>query len=241
MVDLKPGQWVAFGMRPLRILALLSAVSRTVEMEQVPAQARELTGRGSEAGLHLKRLQLTRTSRSRWGLPLSPLCLNRYFMNLVIDSDTVFTTDGGSSICGTLGYSLQAVNLDAYADGNMHNVKFFSRSYGTNGNVTNFFVDEVTLYACPFVGIDENLLDKLVNISPNPASNFINVTFEGLTSNRVRIEIYDALGKLTEQTGTMNVSGSHTETIDVSGWNQGIYLIRVYDGDYFTVKKALVK
>ncbi len=163
------------------------------------------------------------------------------FMNLVIDTDTVFTTNGGTSICGTLGYSLQAVNLDTYADGNMHNIKFFSRSYGTNGNVTNFFVDEVKLFACPFVGINENILDQLVIVSPNPASDFINVTFEGLTSNRVRLEIYDALGKMTLQTGTINVPGNHIETIDVTGWNKGMYFIRIYDGEYFTVKKALIK
>jgi PKD repeat protein len=163
------------------------------------------------------------------------------FMNLVIDTDTIFTTNGGSSLCGTLGYSLQAVNIDAYADGNMHNIKFFSRSYGTNGNVTNFFVDEVTLYACPFVGIAENILDQHVSIAPNPASEFINVNFQGLTSNRVRIEVYDALGKLNEKTGTINVPGNHIERIDVTDWNEGIYFIRVYDGDFFTVKKAMVQ
>jgi hypothetical protein len=64
-------------------------------------------------------------------------------MEVLIDGDQVFFTDGSSGLCGVTGYSLQTVDISAYADGGEHTLEFHSRTFGTNGGPSNFFVDDI--------------------------------------------------------------------------------------------------
>ncbi len=69
------------------------------------------------------------------------------FLKVIIDgTDTVYTIDGTSPLCGVIGYTLQTVSLAAYADGLSHLIEFRSIIYGTNGTGTNFFVDNISLF-----------------------------------------------------------------------------------------------
>ena len=47
------------------------------------------------------------------------------FMKVAMDADTVFAVDGTSALCGVVGYTLQTVNLDVYADGAPHTLISF--------------------------------------------------------------------------------------------------------------------
>ncbi|GAB4581727.1 MAG: hypothetical protein Fur0022_44770 [Anaerolineales bacterium] len=67
------------------------------------------------------------------------------YLEVLVDGTQVFLVDGTSALCGTVGYSLQTVNLSAYADGGLHTLEFHSEIFGTNANVTNFFVDDVAI------------------------------------------------------------------------------------------------
>ena len=67
------------------------------------------------------------------------------FMNVTIDGNTVFSIDGGSPLCGVLGYSQQTVDISAYADGGDHTLEFVSTTVSTNGGSTNFFVEDVSI------------------------------------------------------------------------------------------------
>ena len=57
----------------------------------------------------------------------------------------------GADVCGTLAYGLVVVNLDTYADGGNHIIRFHSVSLGTNGATANIFVDDVALDVEPMV------------------------------------------------------------------------------------------
>ena len=67
------------------------------------------------------------------------------YVELTVDGAQVFQSDGTSSLCGTLGYSTQTVDLSAYADGGNHLVEFHSEIFANNGGGSNFFVDNVYL------------------------------------------------------------------------------------------------
>ncbi|MBL0343451.1 MAG: PKD domain-containing protein [Bacteroidetes bacterium] len=67
------------------------------------------------------------------------------FMEVSIDGNIVFSTDGVSALCGVLGYSLQTVDISSYADGNSHTLSFNSTTFSANGNVTNFFIDDISV------------------------------------------------------------------------------------------------
>ena len=66
------------------------------------------------------------------------------YMNIIIDNDTVFHTDGASALCGVLGYTQNPViDMMAYADGLPHTILFESTTFAVNATVTNFFIDDI--------------------------------------------------------------------------------------------------
>ena len=67
--------------------------------------------------------------------------------------------------------------------------------------------------------------DVILSVYPNPASEFINVTFKGNNSD-VSIKIYSALGTevLSENIDTF-------KKIDVSDFKNNVYIINVYSKD----------
>ena len=67
------------------------------------------------------------------------------FMNVTIDGNVVYTIDGGSALCGSLGYTQQVVDISAYADDGDHALEFISQTVSANGGGTNFFVDDVSI------------------------------------------------------------------------------------------------
>jgi hypothetical protein len=67
------------------------------------------------------------------------------FMNVTIDGNVVYTVNGGSPLCGTLGYSQQFVDISAFADDGDHVLEFASQTVSSNGGGTNFFVDDVSI------------------------------------------------------------------------------------------------
>lgn len=79
-----------------------------------------------------------------------------------------------------------------------------------------------------FDGVNE--LESSLKVYPNPANNVLNV--EG---NMTSLEVYNTMGQclLTKQ-----VTGN--TQIDLSGYNNGIYLLRVYNGGEMVVRKFTV-
>lgn len=67
------------------------------------------------------------------------------YMELLVDGNQEYITDGSSSICNTLGYSNQTVDLSAYADDSTHTLAFHSEAFSSNGGSSNFFLDNLVL------------------------------------------------------------------------------------------------
>jgi len=163
------------------------------------------------------------------------------FLKIAVDADTVYTVDGGSPLCGTVGYSLQTVNLDAYDDGLPHTLTFISRVYGLNAGVTNFFVDDIALNVCPGIGFAENNLDKNIGIMPVPARDYVNITFKDMVASNVELEVSDMVGKTVLNTTIGQVNDDQTERIDVSGWDKGVYMLKVTSGSNSIIRKIVIQ
>ncbi len=67
------------------------------------------------------------------------------YIALFVDSNLEFVSTGSSSLCGTLGYSSQTVDVSSYADGGVHELFFQSEIFADNGGGSNFFLDNVVL------------------------------------------------------------------------------------------------
>jgi hypothetical protein len=86
----------------------------------------------------------------------------------------------------------------------------------TNGNIIIGDVSNIT--NAPF----DNKLETDFNISPNPATDFINIETESLTEE---IEIYNMLG-----IPVLKTIGS--SQIDVSGLSRGVYYVKIDENTY---------
>ena len=67
------------------------------------------------------------------------------YLRLLIDDHEIWRTDGTDPACGVFGYRQIELDVSAYADGNLHEIKFDSNTVGEG----NFFLDDVELYLSP--------------------------------------------------------------------------------------------
>ena len=103
------------------------------------------------------------------------------YMEVLVDGTQEFLVDGNSALCGVVGYVEQTVNLDSYADGGLHNIMFHSEVFGTNGGISNFFVDDVVLISkvpVELVGFNATLSGMDVTLDWQTASETNNAGFE---------------------------------------------------------------
>lgn len=162
------------------------------------------------------------------------------FLKVAIGTDTIFTTTGSSPLCGQLGYKLQNVNLDSYADGQPRLLKFISRIYGLNGNGSNFFVDDIKISVCTGSGMAEHFNAGNITVSPIPASDFVRVSFNDIYLENVNITLTDITGRTVESLNR-KMNGSHTETFNTTSWSRGIYFLKVSSGSQSVNKKILLQ
>ena len=73
------------------------------------------------------------------------------YLEVLVDGDQEFLINGSSSLCGNPGYTTQSVDISAYADGASHTVEFHSESFAVNQDVSNFFVDVVSVPGQPSI------------------------------------------------------------------------------------------
>ncbi|MEY3342619.1 MAG: hypothetical protein RL090_303 [Bacteroidota bacterium] len=163
------------------------------------------------------------------------------FLKVVVDSDTLFATTGSSNLCGQIGYSLQSVNLNAYADGQTHTLKFFSRIYGANSGVTSFFVDDISLLACIGSGISESGFGKDISLFPTPASESLSINFGKAPKRDVKVSFHDVVGKVLLENKFDALPSDHIQTFDVSGLSKGVYTVSISSGEHVTFRKVIIQ
>lgn len=131
------------------------------------------------------------------------------YLEVLIDGNQVFVTDGASNLCGVLGYSLQTVDITSYADGVDHTVVFHSEIFAEVEGGGNFFVDDVSIYY-PEAG--DCLPEAISWASASPSS--------GLTDPDASETIdvtFDSTGMTTgAYTGTLCVVSNDPDTPEVS-------------------------
>lgn len=86
---------------------------------------------------------------------------------------------------------------------------------------------------CNVLSINANQFTSF-NVTPNPARNII--TLSGIATANTQVEIYDVLGNIVFKEVISN-----NETIDVSSFNSGMYLISIATKEKKSTKKLLIQ
>lgn len=115
----------------------------------------------------------------------------------------------------------------------------FTDSLHTDGWGNNYN-GVVRLHLAGFTSTDEALDNSKLSLSPNPASNFINLNLElDEVADLVTVRIMDMNGRLVKTQEFENVQAG-TFSFDLSGMANGSYFMGVYTPEGFRAKKFQV-
>jgi hypothetical protein len=84
-------------------------------------------------------------------------------------------------------------------------------------------------------------IGQKINVYPNPAGSFVNLTFELLNISRVTVELYDILGNRISRIGPGRyTAGDNQITLNLTELSRGIYFVRLkIDGK--PIDKKIIK
>jgi hypothetical protein len=91
-----------------------------------------------------------------------------------------------------------------------------------------------------WVGVEENSLDRMISLFPNPASEMLTLSFKGLDGD-VRLELTNIQGQFVYGENFVSLSGNSSRTIDVSNLNKGVYMLRFITADAVSTKQVIVQ
>lgn len=105
----------------------------------------------------------------------------------------------------------------------------------TDGNGCEFTSTTIVVVS----GLDEmvNLID--VTLFPNPTRGLVEVQFNGLMGESVSAVIVDGLGREVSREDLGNLSGAHLQRMDLSGFESGVYYLRLEVADAVEVLRVV--
>ncbi|MEI7801086.1 MAG: YHYH protein [Bacteroidota bacterium] len=111
--------------------------------------------------------------------------------------------------------------------------------YGVYANRKVTTVSEATTVYTPASGVSTTTTDELkVNIFPNPSYDFIAVQVMGLNKENLKVELFDVVGKLVQQT-SINAGATNTY-IDTRKLYSGNYLVKISGENSLTTKQVTI-
>jgi hypothetical protein len=98
-----------------------------------------------------------------------------------------------------------------------------------------------SVFALRMVGIDEAAGFNIQELYPNPANDFMNITFSMNKSARVGMVLYDLTGRKVKMISEdEKISGQHREEIDLRSISMGMYILQVTVDKYVTSKRIII-
>jgi hypothetical protein len=157
------------------------------------------------------------------------LCIN-YIYNLSADAGYTYSwSDGSSNQTYTFDASVMGL-------GNHELSVEVTNIYGcTDADTVNIFVD-------PCTSIDENSLNWSVNVYPNPSKGIFNLEIDGLSSDALTVELYNASGMMVGSKALSADAGNKFSTsFDLRTLSKGIYFMYLKSDQHVQVKRIVIQ
>jgi len=148
-----------------------------------------------------------------------------------------------------LGFlAIRSNNLSGCYDANLTNIC----SAGTDSRVSsgNNFSATWSSFCTNLAGccncrldMSDNLVEteeKLINLYPNPANQFINIDLQIKNSDELNYVIYNTLGEIVQSGQIQGQLGTHQYSIELNDLNTGVYYFNLITGDKQTTKHFTV-
>ena len=137
---------------------------------------------------------------------------------------------------GTYYIHPEAIN---YATTNYISIILTSASPSMNSAYFIQHTISMTITPLYYLGIQNTLIDNpVVAIYPNPVSGSLNIQWENTTDENANVIIYDITGRQVLSSGLKLNSAAGSGQIDVTGLQEGLYLISI-KSDYISYNNKL--
>lgn len=156
-------------------------------------------------------------------------------------SQTGTALTNGSALYTTSAYTApvatewvqRTVSLAAYN----YTPSLLLRIRGISGYSNNLFLDDINITGTIVTGVEDQTIEN-VTLAPNPTTGLVNISMPSVLSGDLLISIMDQTGRILHQ-----ISGPATPeaTIDLSNHADGMYLIRIQNGDYQKVHRVMLQ
>lgn len=119
---------------------------------------------------------------------------------------------------------------------------YYARIYpnGSANNATNCYTLKVQLGTASRGIFEQQAPGNNFIVSPNPAVNAANLTFNAEEKGTAIIAVTDRAGKVVFQNTTVVVEGENRSVLDVSKLSAGMYFVKIQIGDATLVSKIVI-
>ena len=158
-------------------------------------------------------------------------------------SEEYYLDEHNGRFCMTPEYPAGTYAYFATVDENWNSAYPYAVGPSFYGNFENRIVtsitEETTLYE-EVLNVSETIFNQQnIKVFPNPTSDLIAVQLGGLVTDTLKVELYDASGKLLKTTTIY--PGSTIAYFDVQTLYAGVYLIKITDNFKSITKKVIIK
>ena len=102
---------------------------------------------------------------------------------------------------------------------------------------TDTATDTIVVQLC--TGLEESEMPEFY-LFPIPASENIELKFQGFPSGEIQFNINDALGRIAYAQVIPSVGNNFIKTLSITTLPRGVYFVKVQQNEYVTVKKLIV-
>ncbi|WP_312761159.1 M4 family metallopeptidase [Epilithonimonas sp.] len=133
-----------------------------------------------------------------------------------------FTGTDGGSLGGSWGQSVIDLSKLGVTSGSKIKFRFELGTDGCNG-VEGWYLDELYIYNCSTLAVEDAQKQNSISVYPNPTSGFVTIQNKN-NSNLKNVEIYNVAGQLVQK---FNVSNAKNASLDMSQLTNGTYVLKV--------------
>lgn len=110
-----------------------------------------------------------------------------------------------------------------------------------NGEISGWS-DVWNFYTTPPQAVEDMILvEDNISLYPNPTSGMLNINLNAVQQIDVRVEISNLLGQTVYEEVCNFEQGVSNRTVDLSSFNEGLYLLRMQAGDKSYTNKILIE
>jgi hypothetical protein len=214
--------------------------SATGELDHFVTQAFNLTGQNNPSlNFKVANRRYDATYMDQLDVAVSTACAGPWttiYSKQGTDLATGADQTSSFSPASAADFRQECVSLAAYANSPALFVRFTNNNHYGN----NIFIDDISVASTACSNGFEELTETAFSVFPNPASDVVNVIFNG-TDADYTVAIMDLQGRIVSSMKLNKANGSQTVSFSTENIAKGSYIVTVSSNGTTTTKNVVIK